>query len=419
MYKKRFHKWNARKYNEESEMKAIVRKTVERTRVGKASAFKIRSKIVDFEEAVRYWERKNRALADVITRREMSRTPEVVKCFTPLQSPLRTPEVLATPERILVTLQDYIRGSFDAGKWTHSEDRRFLQRFSDSCDLALRLFHHNRCAEAGQALNSAFSVINTILRSEHSFTFRMLFDITNRMVNRNKPELALAILRQVSAMAELLLGSNHPFKLVPMWLASPGQTYETFHHDIMTISLQKMGDCFEQLFGPMDERTLYCRLDFIAAIEIQRDAKKAEGMSRKLLLECDLSLGKHDHRTLDVRHCLAANLYDQGNFIKAKEGFRFVLACLPPRDRSFLKGECLQWIAWSQHKLGDTQGAVANLREAVHLTQSGESLLDDSRTSHLMLDLESLLSELGEFDSAAQVEKTRLEIQDSMNVEWL
>ena len=418
MYKKRFQKWNARKYNEENEMKAIVRKTVERTGVGKASAFQIRGRVVDFEEAIRYWERKNRAIADVLTRREMSRTPEAVKCFTPLQSPLRAPEVLAIPERILVTLQDYILGSFDIGKWTDSENGRSVQRFCDLCCLALDLFHYNRCVEAGQALNRAFSDINTLLRSEEPSTFPMLFDITIRMFNRNRPELAFAILRQVSAMAEVLLGKSHPYKLVCMWLASPDQN-ETFYQDILTISLQKMGDCFEQLLGPMSDATFYYRLEFIGLVEIERDHKRAEEMFRKLLLECELSLGEHHYLIPLVRSRLASNLYKQENIIKAKEEFRFVLACLPPRDRSFLKGECLEWVAWSQYKLGDTQGAVATLRETIHSIQSGELSMNDGRTCRLMLNLEDWLSELGEFDSAAQVQEERMALQDSMNVEWL
>ena len=419
MYKKRFKQWNARKYNEESEMKAIVRKTVERTAVGKASTFNVRGKVVDSEEAIRYWERKNKSIAEVLTRRPTSKTPEAVRCLTPLQSPLRTPEVLATPERILVTIQDYIRGCSDAGKWSESSKgvTSALSQLSDQCYLAIYLFGKNRCLEAGQVLNSAFANIKKVLRSEHPSTFRHFFMITSDMFKESRPELALAMLRQVSSMAEVLLGNNHPFKLVCMWLASLGQRIEALYQDILSVSLQKMGDCFEQVLGPMSETTLFCRLSLAEEFESKRDLKRVEGMYRKLLLDCELSLGEHNNRTLQVHQVLAYNLYRQSNFIEAKEIYGLVFDYAP--RSSLLKGYSLEQSAYCQYYLGDTQGAVATLRETIHLAQSGELFMGDGKMCSVMLHLENWLAELGEFHSAAEVQETRLKLQDSMRVEFL
>ena len=415
MYKKRFKGWNARKYNEESEMKAIVRKHTERARVGKASTFKVRDQVVDIQKVFRYWERKKISVDDIVIRRAMSRTPEAVECLTPLLSPLRTPDVLATQEQILLKLQDYIRGSFDDGKWSDLRQEESIDRFVDQCRFAFHLLDNDRYLEAGQALNNAFANINTMLRSEHISTFRGLAVITSRVFEINQPEIAFTLLRQVFAMAELLLGSSHPLKVVCMWLASLARTNETLPREVLSTSLRKMADCFQEVLGPRHEESLRYRLDSIIATEAEGGFQRAEGMLRKLLRDCELSMVEHDYMIHYVRFCLARVLYGQGNFIQAKEAFQYLHSCMP---HSLLKRHCLELLAWSQYRLGDTQEAVTTMREAIDLFLSGGSS-EHGWACRSMLFLEDWLSELGDFDSAAQVQARRIKVQDSFKVEWL
>lgn len=418
MYKKRFKQWNARKYNEESEMRAIVRKRAERARVGKGSTFKVRSQVVDIQKVFRYWERKKISVDDIVTRRAMSRTPEAVECLTPLLSPLRTPEELATPERLLLKLQDYIRGSVDAGKWRDLRQEMSLGRFYDQCYFAFQLLDNNRYLEAGQSLNNAFANINTILRSEHASTLRILFVVTNLAFERKKPEIALAILHHVSAMAEKVLATSHPFKFIFMGFASLGQTKEALNKDVWTISLQKIADCFQEALGLTNEETLRCRLRFIQGFEVERDLKREERALGKLLRDCELSIEEQDIRTLNVRLSLAINFHEQGHFVRAKDACQYLLSCLPPSDNPYFKRRCLDCLAWSQYNLGDTQGAVATMRETIYFELSGKSS-ELGRACMMMLNLEGWLSELREFDSAAQVQARRMRVQDSMRVELL
>lgn len=421
MYKKRFKQWNTRKYNEEGEMKAIVRKYAERARVGKASAFKVRDRAMDIQKVLKYCERKSIPVEDIVARREWSTTPEAVECFTPLQSSLRTPEVLATPERILVALQDYIIGSFDAGKWMKlgesSSGVDSLNHFFNCCELALGYFRNNHSLDAWQALNNAFASITTILRSENPSTFLYFLVCTGIMFRSRKPGIALAILRHVSAMAEVLLGSSHPFKVVCTWLASLVQTNEAFNQAISSICFQKMADCFEQL-GLADEALRY-RLAFISEIEFEGNVNGVEDMYQKLSRDCELTLGEHDLRTLLVRNCLVYYLISRGDFARAQEEVQCLLAHHPPNDRSHVKIESLHNLAWCQYRLGDTQGAVAIIREAIDMTLSkGDG--DQTKACGMMLPLEAWLSKLGEFEAAAQVQETRLRVQEeSMRVEYL
>ena len=114
MYKTRIKQWALDKKSKENEMRAIVRKSKQRTDLGKRTTFRIRGRPVGFEKIASYWERKGMSIDDVIAERTASVTPEAVDYFTPLPSPIMTPELLATPERVLISIQDYFRGSFDS-----------------------------------------------------------------------------------------------------------------------------------------------------------------------------------------------------------------------------------------------------------------------------------------------------------------
>ena len=361
MYKKGLKQWGARRYNEESEMTAIVRKCTERARAGKASAFEVRGQVMDIQTALRYCKRKGISIEYIDTPQAVSRTPEAVKCFTPLQSPLRTPEVLGLPEYILVKLQDYIQGSFDAGKWRDIRPDRNLDLFRNYCQFALQLFDTNRHLEAGQAINSGLSNLDTVIRSEHISTIPILFNITGLAFKKSRSEMVLALLRQVSDMAEKLLGSSHPFNHVCMWLARLAQTQEALYKELSIIHLQKMADCFQTVLGPTHRETLGC----LAIITEIKAAEGVEGKFRKLSSECEPFLGETDFRILEFRYNSAHNLYQQRKFFPAMVAFQDFLSCLPPDTRSCLKGECFHHLAWCQYKLGDKKGAVATMRENV------------------------------------------------------
>ena len=414
MYKKHLKQWNARRYNEESEMAAIVRKGTERARMGKASVFEVRGQVVNTQKMRRYRNRNGRSIDNIDTRGAVPSTPDSLKCFTPLQSPLRTPEALAVPEYMLVKLQDYIKGSFDAGKWRDIQPDQNLDRFRKHCQFALQLFDTNRVLEGGQAFNSAFANIETVIRSEHISTIPILFNITGLALRKSRSLIVLALLRQVSAMAENFLGGSHPFKDVCSWLASLAQTNETLYKELSIIALQKMADCFQNVLGPTHKETLGC----LAIItEIKAD-EGVDGKIRKVLSDCEPFLGEHDFRTLESRYTSAHNLYSQGKFGLAKEAFQDFLSCVPPETRSCLKGECLLHLAWCQYKLGDKQEAVETMRETVAWTLSGESS-EQGWACGMMVSLEYWLAGCREFESAYQVWVTRLDLQASMKVELL
>ena len=131
MYKTRIKQWGLDKKNKEPEMRAIVRKHKQRTDQGKTSTILVRGQIRTIVEAFRYWGRKGVSMDEIIARQRASPTPETVTFFTPVPSPIPTPQALATPERMFRSIRDYIRGSFESRLWFSENPRCVCRSIKD------------------------------------------------------------------------------------------------------------------------------------------------------------------------------------------------------------------------------------------------------------------------------------------------
>ena len=396
-------------------MRAIVRKNRYRAQMGKASTFKIRRKTLDFTEVVRYWERKGIKIDDVVISRDTSKTPEMIECLTPLQSPLKTPEDLAAPERALVKVQDYIAGCFDAGIWKdcgqenecestkpHGGTASDISSFSHQCRLVRRLFDQSRYREAFRVLGSCCVSIKQVLLKEDPQLLHVLIGDTLSLVQSGQHDIALVILRHISAMGEVLYGSCHPIKMICAELGSLDLADETFCAEILERYLQNVGDCFEDFLGPLHLNTIYSRLELIFA-------NKSEKAARALLRRCEISVGKSDCRTLEIYLRLGYQLYRQRAFTHANEIFQDILTIAEsgkvPYFSTYFKRESLRYLAFSSYRLGNTDAATGFICEHYQFHTSQEHSL----VARLMLEMEGWLAELGDFESAAQVETRRIE----------
>lgn len=177
MYKNHIKLWRLDKKHKENEMRAVIRKNHLRDQQGKSSRFEIRGRPVEIADAVRYFKRKGVSVEDVLASCTASLTPEAVKCFTPVTSPLSTPRELAAPERILISIRDYFHGSFDSGTWVKTEPLIYCYsmkaaiaseanpyELQSHLNTAIQLFHLKRFSAAGQALIvCTFQAISSVL----------------------------------------------------------------------------------------------------------------------------------------------------------------------------------------------------------------------------------------------------------------
>ena len=417
MYKTRIKQWGLDKKHKENEMRAIVRKTKTLGSQGKSATFRVRGRPVDYKDVVSYFKRRNVRLEDVITQRTGSKTPEAVDCFITVPSPITTPESIAIPERILVTIRDYFRGSFENGTWVTTNPESGCQTtrgqrksWADLTHLdgdvmtACHLFDRNDFQGAGQTLIAATSRIKVIILAEHPDTLHFIFILAQRFLRVKKYEIALAILRQYSALTEIIMSKTHPIGCICGWLASmaPSQ-WEA----VIARCTGSLADHYESLAGPLNMSTVLSRLDHtMSEVDSGHDMNQGLVSMKDLLHNCETILGPQDDRSCEVRKCLAWRYFDLLDYAEAiKVGWDLITCAQPVVGREgdlYLYTEGLYIVARSRYALGDIDSAERHLREAIELSIS-EYGPNDSRARIFLVKLEGWLVEQGHFGSAAQV----------------
>ena len=415
MYRQRIKDWGLDKNHKDNEMKAIVRKYEGRVAEGKASTIRIRGRSIDYQDVVRYWKRKHLTIDAVLALRSMSKTPEAVECLTPMPSPITTPEVLAVPERILRMLRDYHQGSFEAGTWRSDGSAQYCRstkvsndgihwaaRLFDQCTLSFRLIEYNAFEEASRELGRACASIEQIVLAEFPDTFILLLVILQDAFRCPRPEIGLDILGHISAMGGILLGDQHPFKLVCGWLASLDLVAQGDNKDILPRSSKVVYECFKKILGPLHRVTITSLLYHFALVRNSgQNTKYQELAMYNLLHECETALGQDDVRTLDARFNLACYYQIRGGeYTAAREQAEALVQSNSKYDQ--IQG--LKVLADSLVGLGEIHKAINTQRQAVDLAIE-EWGGGDAQTQLVML-------EAGMLESAARVREERLGLRD-------
>lgn len=381
MYKTHITQWGLDKKNKDFEMRAVVRKHKERSSQGKHSIIRIRGQTRDFAEVIRYWKRKGVSIDDMVARQTASPTPEAVECFTPVPSPIMTPQVLAIPERIFRCVRDYFGGSFDSGTWVRTEplyacysnrDEGDFYRADEliiECQSACDLFSRNLSEEAGKTLIAATAEIRNILLIEDPQTLSHILLLLANLRNQKRDEMALIIIRHFSELSQVLLGSEHPLSRICEWIAS---VYTSSFEDVVVGCMRNTVDEFESSVGPLHQSTLSSRLNFLYAINQGSDRIQ---MLQQLLGECEKTLRPHDIRTSHVRRNLAYEYFHQSNYVEAKTLIQDNIACSqhpqPFNDPSLISNHPDLFIAARCHyALGEVDLGIETLRRVIDSTVS-------------------------------------------------
>ena len=416
MYKTRIKQWGLDKKHKENEMRAIVRKTKTLRSQGKSATFRVRGRPVDYKDVVSYFKRKNVRLEDIITQRSGSNTPEAVDYFITVPSPITTPESMASPELILVSIRDYFRGSFDNGTWVTTDpqigcqttrgkgDSRAVLDQPDSDFLtACELFHEKRFQEAGQSFIAATSRAKVVLLTEHPDTLQHIFQFTQRFLMVERYEVALAVLRQYSALAEIIMGKTHPIGCICGRLASiaPSQW-----GTVIARCTGSLADHFESLAGPLNMSTISSRLVHITSeVDTEHNVNQRLILMNDLLHSCETILGPQDGRTGEVRSGLASYYYSLSDFPEAMRVARDLMRYaqhVVGSENIVLYIEGLQVLARSEYAMGDVYSAEIHLREAIERRTSNYGP-NDGRGRTFLVRLAGWLVKQGQFGSAAQV----------------
>ena len=427
MYKTHITQWGLDKKNKEFEMRAIVRKNKQRAEQGKHSIIHVRGQLRDFREVVRYWDRKGISIDDIIARETASPTPEAVQVSTPVPSPITMPQVLAIPEQVLRCIEVYFTGSFESGVWVRTEPKFFcysiketddravlMDDFRQDCCLACSLLEKGLIHEAGKTLSIATSRIEQILLTDDPLGLLDLLILLFKIRLWKRSEIALIILRQFSAMGQVVLGSEHPLSRVTEWL---NWAFTSNYDHLVMRCVESMTDHFARFIGPQHRSTMYSRLKLIE--DCFHNGNSRIQMMQNLLEECENALQPYDIRTFSVRQDLAYALYNEGQYAEAEslsqQNIRYVRSGSTDIE-SYCEAGDLYMVAMCQYALGKVDLGIATLHEAIKSSMSewGEQ---DSQARGFLVRLEEWYGEQGLWGSAAQVRERRLKILDSMDVD--
>ena len=362
MFKDRVKRWGLEKKSKEKEMRAIVYKRQQRADRGKSSLFTVRGKAVDWRAVVLYWKRKNVAIADVIAQRQLSKTPDAVKCLTPLASPIPTPSTSAISERILCLIRNYHQGSFGSRIWLvpqcprsscyTSKDHRFTLDFEDSLSfhkISVSGRHENPdFREIKMALPSVLESIQQVLLSEGPFSLSMFLRLIGNIRDFLSDEVALNLSREAADFSQAFLGENHPLRLICQWYASLERPQRD---DNVTKAQQCINDSFSSILGPLHRTTLLAHVYYIDQVKRDCNLDQKCLLLRSLLHEVVVTLEANDVRIIVIRlgvgythlenhnatealrigqvvidHALNVQPYSNAAFTRA-QGLRFLARC--------------------------------------------------------------------------------------------
>lgn len=416
MYKKRIHKWGLEKKNKEPEMKAIIRKEKDRGFQGKASLYRVRGRIVEYREAVRYWKRKRMSEDDVLALcNARDATPEALECFTPPPSPNSASAVLSMPERLLKTIADYCHGSFDPGTWYSTDatlsyvsikdpdnSTDYLMRQLYAVRNACNLFDKERSQEAGKQLISCIEFTKEILLAKSPMTLQWVFDVMMKLQNR--PEISTIIMRHSNNVPQTIsLGQSIPqIATVLFTLASHPLK------DVLQAARNSLADLFERRLGSSTSTTLDVRYAF--------PLKDVESFERTIRAICeDISryearLGGQGIRCLYIhQECY----YDFSRLFEAgREASHILQVCQemgPDRSYTDVYSAGLGLLSTAYFGLNDIDSGETWGREgiafAIHYWGQG-----DPKTQDCMLNLEEDLRRAGRRESAEQIAQWRAAI---------
>ncbi|KAL8722070.1 MAG: hypothetical protein Q9225_001392 [Loekoesia sp. 1 TL-2023] len=411
-YKRRIKEWGLDKNNKEKEMRAIVRKFAQRKANHKSSKFRVRDQEVDYSEIVRYFARKGVSIDDVMARRKTSATPEAVICFTPLQSPIVTPQVYAIPECIFATLRDYMNGSFDSGTWIKTDQRENCYSIKEgtdhttssalhcldifySCSLEvcyLHELHENGKAKTSQ--DSAIAALRHVLPLELPQTLLSVFMLIAKLSNRfRKPGVASALIHTITSPGELLLYQQHPLPTVAKAFC---RLNESEFREISIKCLRAMAEGFGNNLGSM-------HLVSLGAYSIEATSDSL----RELLQRCQAEIGIHDIRTIGVRIRLLEKLLGERRYQLARQECHNLLATVhmvqPPKFMLRRRTQGLCFLAQIQKMLSNRDLAVTTLREAIAVRICAWGSADVGVRARI-LELRRWLIELGRNEEVAEVQ---------------
>lgn len=420
MYKDRISKWGTSKNIKSNEMEAIIRKQAQRSLKRKKSAFWIHNSEVSEQKIIRV--RKKRKLSDVQALRLRATTPPGLICYTPLNSPLTTPRVLETPERIGKLVRDYIRGSFDSKIWRLSGHMVWTSKeismepliaFQEQCNHARASFVAGKPRMAWQLLNLAMGHVGQMVSGDYP----QMYDVVTRQI-KSWVHFGLrfgcrVIADQFSAMGAAVKGSGHPVHQVFTQLKDLDES--SLMHTLNAV-LDIQLDLFTQTSGPFSCNTLVFQHAKLAwkSNNLAQDTTKDYLV---LLQDVERALGPSDLRSFGVRLRLCRHHLEWRRWKEAAACAQRIIALATDADEILLAAALCD-LAEAKFRLLEMDLAEQSIRQAIAIRANIFGVEDDVVLRYMSI-LESWLNHWNRADEAAEVRQQWEAILDRKHMRLL
>jgi hypothetical protein len=338
------------------------------------------------------------------------------------------PNSLRDVEKLLHSVDTYVKGSFDAGTW--SLDQNFpdrlirspqpdvgpLNNFYSLCISAHRLLKQEEARSPREAYNlidKAFANVRPILEAEHHNTLLQLFSIILCFANSGfATEFLRLTLKFIYDMAGIVLGIGHPLSQITGFLYRSESLILT---SIVAQAWEVLAASFESQLGESHYVCGYCRLRMIDSVYGNQQSSTAEPLLRKLLLTSTSVHGLDDLLQGSIRYSLARSFLQQGNYECAfKEASEILRQCevylLAQNPAAFaLESSALHLMALAKYRSGQKTLAEPYLRQHVDFRAAMWGW-QSPLVLHALLSLEEFLAAEQRHIEAAQVKQQRLQI---------
>jgi hypothetical protein len=414
MYKSRIAGWGLDKKMKGNEVRAVVRMRRKRWAAGKASAFRIRGQVLDFDKVTSHLKRKGLTLDDVPS--ESNSPIPSLECYTPepqaqelscsatdnaltswngqhmfrTPSPrlISSPDSFRIPEQLFRDIHTYFTESFASARWVYQGTRKCLVNVTRSTLPQKRSLLEIRwpqiiiwagdllstkgtanVAKAGQYLQQAFIHCEDEIKAEEPYLMNNLLEVIDDLeASCKKPEIARILLKHIHSLASVILGIKHPIASIGRQLS----ILDTWTN-ISEVAWNVTTDTCERFLGLDNIYTRQMQLSGFTRFSGRNNMSFAETQLRdflfKLWQSSDPDPLVHFRAQYNLARVLAKQvrlgIYDAEAERLALESARWAFGdprdMLEPREPS-LGADSLRLLAWLQESRGAILLAEETLR---------------------------------------------------------
>jgi hypothetical protein len=328
MYKKRITKWDFKRNNRETNVRALLRKQTQRSAVGKPSAFTIHGRPVNMASVQRYCKRKGIKLTDVAS---PPTTPVELRCFTPepVTPPIRRKGLTDFHELILHKLSVYLTGSFEAGMWVTGdeyslcrpirglggEDYFNIYNLMGHLYQSLWLMDNGRHQYAGLYLLKSCVPIKDLLKVEPLDLIPCLVRISLDY-SRDHPAVIKTVLMHFQDMAEIVYKESHPLNWILPSLNKLSN--DGLSRDLASSIFSTAYNCMSRFLGAFHFQTIWLRVMILSETEAAGPYSQLHANQNKLweLLQfCNEQCGTLSPQSLRCLNVIGDNFLELGDLV--------------------------------------------------------------------------------------------------------